>query len=75
MKGRTFYMQAESYGEKESWIGALGKAMIKQSVLIDDEEEDQYMWGRRGEAWARKRRVNERVNHLVLESYSIVESS
>jgi len=43
VKGRTFYMQAESYGEKESWIGALGKAMIKQSVLIDDEEEDQYM--------------------------------
>lgn len=38
-------MQAESYGEKESWIGALGKAMIKQSVLIDDEGlEDQYMW-------------------------------
>ena len=43
VKGRTFYMQAESYGEKESWIGALGKAMIKQSVLIDEEEEDQYM--------------------------------
>jgi hypothetical protein len=37
-------MQAESYGDKESWIGALGKAMIKQSVLIDDEGlEDQYM--------------------------------
>lgn len=38
-------MQAENYGDKESWIGALGKAMIKQSVLIDDEGlEDQYMW-------------------------------
>ena len=38
-------MQAESYAEKESWIGALGKAMIKTSVMIDDEaDEDQYMW-------------------------------
>ena len=46
VKGRTFYMQAESYGEKESWIGALGKAMIKQSVMIDDEDlDDKYMWG------------------------------
>ena len=40
MKGRTFYMQAESYGEKESWIGALGKAMIKPSVMIEDGDED-----------------------------------
>ncbi len=32
----TFYMQAESYGEKEAWIGALGKAMIKKSVMIDE---------------------------------------
>lgn len=36
-------MQAESYGEKEAWIGALGKAMIKQSVMIDDHDEDAYM--------------------------------
>lgn len=40
VKGRTFYMQAESYAEKEGWIGALGKAMIKKSVMIDDEYED-----------------------------------
>ncbi len=33
-------MQAESYTEKEGWIGALGKAMIKQSVLIDDDMDD-----------------------------------
>ena len=31
----TFYMYAESAAEKESWIGALGKAMIKPSVLMD----------------------------------------
>ena len=39
----TFYMQAESYQEKEAWIGALGKAMIKQSVMIDDDVDDKYM--------------------------------
>ena len=37
-------MQAENYAEKESWIGALGKAMIKKSVMIDDDMEDRYMW-------------------------------
>jgi len=36
-------MQAENYAEKEGWIGALGKAMIKKSVLIDNEDEDAYM--------------------------------
>lgn len=36
-------MQAENYAEKEGWIGALGKAMIKKSVLIDDGDEDAYM--------------------------------
>ena len=29
--------------EKESWIGALGKAMIKSSVMIDDAMEGVYM--------------------------------
>jgi len=37
-------MQAESYGDKEAWIGALGKAMIKSSVMIDEVDEDAYMW-------------------------------
>lgn len=37
-------MQAENYAEKESWIGALGKAMIKPSVMIDDDMDDKYMW-------------------------------
>ena len=30
--------------DKESWIGALGKAMIKSSVLIDDNLDGAYMW-------------------------------
>ena len=37
-------MQAENYNEKEGWIGALGKAMIKKSVLMDYMDEDAYMW-------------------------------
>jgi hypothetical protein len=43
VNGRTYYMQAENYADKEGWIGALGKAMIKRSVLIDNEDEDAYM--------------------------------
>ena len=43
VKGRTFYMQADNYSEKESWIGALGKAMIKTSVMIYDDMDDKYM--------------------------------
>lgn len=43
IKGRTYYMQAESYQDKEAWIGALGRAMIKSSVMIDEDVEDQYM--------------------------------
>ena len=31
-----FRLQAENYPEKESWIGSLGKAMIKKSVLMDE---------------------------------------
>ena len=38
-------MQAENYQDKEAWIGALGKAMIKSSVMIEDDGlEDAYMW-------------------------------
>ena len=43
VKGRTFYMQAESYAEKEGWIGALGKAMIKKTVMMEEIDEDAYM--------------------------------
>ena len=34
--GTVFKFQAESYSEKEGWIGALGKAMIRKSVMIDE---------------------------------------
>lgn len=37
-------MQAENYGDKEAWIGALGKAMIKSSVMIEEVDDDAYMW-------------------------------
>ena len=36
-------MQAENYQEKESWIGALGRAMIKPTVMIDDAFDNDYM--------------------------------
>ena len=40
-------MQASNNKEKEDWIGAFGRAMIKKTVLIDDEDmEDRYMWER-----------------------------
>ena len=41
--GTTFYLQAESYEEKESWIGALGRAMIKPSIMIDEAFDNEYM--------------------------------
>ena len=41
--GTIFYMYAADYSEKESWIGALGKAMIKPSVMIDDNFDNEYM--------------------------------
>ena len=34
--GTPFKFQAETYVEKEAWIGALGRAMIKKSVMIDE---------------------------------------
>ena len=37
-------MYAENYAEKEGWIGALGKAMIKPTVLIEDNFDNDYMW-------------------------------
>ena len=41
---RTFYFIGVDNSDKESWIGALGKAMIKSSVLIDDNLDGAYMW-------------------------------
>ena len=31
---RTFYLVANSVGEKESWIGVIGRQMIRPSVII-----------------------------------------
>ena len=36
-------MQAESYKEKEEWIGKIGRAMLKESVMMEDFDEDAYM--------------------------------
>ena len=35
--GWIFYMYAENNKEKEEWIGALGRAMVKETVLMDDD--------------------------------------
>ena len=43
INGVTFYFYAESYDEKEGWIGALGRAMIKRSIMIDDAFDNEYM--------------------------------
>ena len=42
MGDRTFYFAGADNGDKESWIGALGKAMIKSSVMIEADD-DAYM--------------------------------
>jgi len=39
----TFYFYAETYEEKEGWIGALGRAMIKPSIMIDEAFDNEYM--------------------------------
>ena len=36
-------MYADSDEDKEAWIGALGKAMMKKSVMIDDCFDHPYM--------------------------------
>merc|ERR1712039_1056569 len=36
VSGTVFYFMAPSFAEKEAWIGALGRCMIKPTVLIDD---------------------------------------
>ena len=40
---RTFYFLGCDNSDKEAWIGALGKAMIKTSVLIDADMDGVYM--------------------------------
>ena len=41
---RTFYFLGKDNSDKEGWIGALGKAMIKTTVMMDDNLEGAYMW-------------------------------
>ena len=38
VQDRVFYFCGADNGDKEAWIGALGKAMIKSSVMMDDME-------------------------------------
>ena len=40
---RTFYFMAGDNTDKEAWIGALGKAMIKTTVMIDENMDGVYM--------------------------------
>lgn len=37
---RFFYFIADSPSEKEGWVGAIGRQMVRRTVMIDDEEED-----------------------------------
>jgi hypothetical protein len=37
---RTFYIQASTSSEKESWIGAIGKAMVTPNIRKYDDEDD-----------------------------------
>ena len=36
MGDESFYFEAKSFEDKESWIGAIGKAMIKGSNIVID---------------------------------------
>lgn len=37
---RFFYFVAESAQEKEGWVGAIGRQMVRKTVLIDDCEDE-----------------------------------
>ena len=43
VQDRTFYFMGVDNSDKEAWIGALGKAMIKASVMIDENMDGVYM--------------------------------
>jgi len=38
--GRFFYFIAETPTEKEGWVGAIGRQMVRKTVLIDDQDDD-----------------------------------
>mmetsp|Transcript_42962 Transcript_42962/g.96703 ORF Transcript_42962/g.96703 Transcript_42962/m.96703 type:complete len:99 (+) Transcript_42962:242-538(+) len=40
--GRYFYFVANSQQEKEEWIGAIGRLMVRRTVIMDPEEECGY---------------------------------
>ena len=40
IEGTVFRFYTDTYADKEAWIGALGRAMIKKSVIIADEQFD-----------------------------------
>ena len=46
VQDRTFYFMGKDNSDKEGWIGALGKAMIKTSVMMDNMD-GVYMWENR----------------------------
>mmetsp|Transcript_95865 Transcript_95865/g.117497 ORF Transcript_95865/g.117497 Transcript_95865/m.117497 type:complete len:123 (+) Transcript_95865:90-458(+) len=35
--GRVFYLIADSSPDKESWIGHIGRQMVRPAVLVDDQ--------------------------------------
>mmetsp|Transcript_41570 Transcript_41570/g.90602 ORF Transcript_41570/g.90602 Transcript_41570/m.90602 type:complete len:161 (-) Transcript_41570:93-575(-) len=40
--GRYFYFVAGSQQDKEEWIGAIGRLMVRRTVIMDPEEECNY---------------------------------
>ncbi|CAD7928644.1 unnamed protein product [Amoebophrya sp. A120] len=40
--GKFFFFCAESPSEKESWVGAVGRAMVRRTVMISDEGMDDH---------------------------------
>eukprot|EP00743_Colponemidia_sp_Colp-15_P001076 GILK01001187.1.p1 GENE.GILK01001187.1~~GILK01001187.1.p1 ORF type:complete len:126 (-),score=15.73 GILK01001187.1:153-530(-) len=39
---RTFFLQASELSDKESWIGSIGRAMVRPSVMRSYSEEQEY---------------------------------
>ena len=36
----TYFMYAENEKDKDEWIGAIGKAIVRSSAAFDDEDDD-----------------------------------